>query len=147
MIDVKIDELRKLQGGLRAKLWFAEGATISGVREAMKLLRNEARALAPRDTGALRKSLKYGAGAGKGFKGATGAVWSNVTVADHKILKGKPLDPTGEDVHRGYALYVHEINKSYRNGTWKFVEFAYKLHKWEIHQTIKRHLRPGRIGI
>lgn len=45
-----------------------------------------------------------------------------------------------------YAVYVHEIDKSYTVGQWKFLETALKEKRHEILEIIKKRvrIRPGR---
>lgn len=42
----------------------------------------------------------------------------------------------------GYAPYVHEINKNYTIGQWKFLETALKEKSREILEIIKKRARP-----
>lgn len=43
----------------------------------------------------------------------------------------------------GYAIYVHEIDKNYRVGQWKFLETALKEKAQKILEIIKKRARPS----
>ncbi len=110
-----------------------EMRTRAGLLEAGLFVRREAQKDSPIDTSNLKASAytilsggKVGAGASPKFKGKD----AGKRAAEHSralgIAKSKTFRyPTVTiGFSAAYAVFVHEINKNYRVGSWKFLEKA-----------------------
>lgn len=107
--------LRNLNSEIRG----IRNRTKAGLREAALVVRKRAQELSPVDTGHLKASAYTEA-----FDTARG--------------------PGAEiGFMASYAPYVHEIDKGYTVGQWKFLETALKEKHREILEIIKKRARPG----
>lgn len=91
----------------------------AGLREAALVIRRRSMELTPVDTGNLRGSAYT-----ETFDGVEGP--------------GAEIGYTA-----GYAVYVHEIDKSYTVGQWKFLETALKEKSHEILEIIRKRVHVG----
>lgn len=93
------------------------GRTKKGVRTAALLVKRESQKLTPIDTGNLK-----------------GSAYTEVVGGD--IKPGAIIGYTAN-----YAPFVHEINKNYIKGQWKFLETAIKNNEFKIIKIIQDSAR------
>jgi len=93
--------------------------TRAGLREAALMVRRRSQQLTPVDTGNLKAS-------------------AYTEVYDSWEGPGAEIGYMA-----GYAPYVHEIDKNYRVGQWKFLETALKEKSQEILEIIRKRARIG----
>lgn len=115
-----------------------QGKTLQGLTMAAMHVKGEALPLTPKDTGNLRNSSYV--------------IWDN-----HGV-KGDSKDKAGDDVIQAikedqdvkkvaigfgasYAIYVHEINKNYVVGSWKYLTKAIQRNQREIVKIITAYAR------
>jgi len=114
-----ITGLDKVLRNLNREITGIRNRSKAGLREAALVVRRRSMQLTPVDTGNLRASA-----------------YSEV----FDTVKG----PAAEIGYMaGYAVYVHEINKNYTVGQWKFLETALKEKQHEIVEIIRKRARPG----
>ena len=112
-IDLKIRGLKEVTRNLNSGIRKIKGRTERGMGLAAIHVKGEAQKLCPVDTGNLR---------------------SSAFVTTGRSRSG-PYAKIGFGAY--YAVYVHEINKRYRVGQWKFLETALRRSR----STILRILR------
>jgi len=112
----------KVLRNLNREIRGIKNRTRAGMREAALVVRKRSQELTPVKTGNL--------------KGSAGT-----QVYDTPKGPGAVIYYTA-----AYAPYVHEINRNYRVGQWKFLETALKQKAREILEIIRKRARPGIMG-
>ena len=118
---VRITGLDRVLKNLNREIMQIQGRTKAGLREAALVVRKRAQELTPIDTGHLKGSA-------------------------YTEAYDTPLGPGAEiGFMASYAPFVHEINKSYTVGQWKFLETAIKENYQKILEIIRKRAKiPGR---
>jgi hypothetical protein len=117
-----ISGLDSILANLNKEVQKIENRTQGGVREALLQVKRDALPMTPIKTGNLR-----------------GSCYTNT----FKLPQG----PAGEiGYEASYAPFVHEIDKEYTVGHWKFLEYALKMNYYKILDIIRRraHVDTGR---
>jgi len=109
----------KVLRNLNRQILGIQNRTKGGMRHAVLVVRKRSQELTPVDTGNLKASAYTEA-----YNTVEGA--------------GAVIGYTAY-----YAVYVHEIDKSYRVGQWKFLETALKEKSQEIVEIIRRYAKIG----
>lgn len=120
MKRVMISGTDKVLAKLNREIRNIESRTKAGLQEAALVVRRRSMQLTPVDTGNLRGSAYT--------RTYTNPLWG----------PGVEIGYTA-----GYAVYVHEINKNYTVGQWKFLETALKEKRREILEIIRKRARVG----
>lgn len=108
----------KVLRNLNRQILGIQNRTKGGMHHAALVVRKRSQELTPVDTGNLKAS-------------AYTEVYNTVEGAGAVI-----------GYMAGYAPYVHEINKNYTVGQWKFLETALKEKSREILEIIRKRARP-----
>ncbi len=143
-VDAKITSksLAKVLNNLNKEISKIEGRSLSGLVDAAFFVKNRAIKQTPIELGNLRasgyvvwkKGEKGSSGSFKQRDGKPSASTMSKLRSGHtaatSINKAKTIGKNNSTVTIGfsafYSIYVHEINKNYRRGGWKFLESALK---------------------
>jgi len=109
--------LENVLKNLNTQILGIENRSRAGLVEAAIIVKTRSMELCPVDTGNLRASAYY-----------------RTYSSGHKAF-----GPTAEIGHRAsYAVYVHEIDATHKQGQWKFLETALKEKEREVLDAIRR---------
>lgn len=115
-----------------------QGKTLQGLTMAAMKIKGEALPLTPKDTGNLRNS-SYVIWEDSGVKG------NNKNKAGDDVIQAVKESQNIKKVAIGYgasyAIYVHEINKNYVVGSWKYLMKAIQRNQKEIVNIIVAYAR------
>lgn len=111
----KMTGLKEVQGRLTKEILKIRGRSKAGLWAAGLNIKAEAQRLCPVDTGNLKGS-------------------AYTTAFDTLLGPSVEIGFTAE-----YAVDVHEHNRNYRNGEWKFLETAMKVHEKDIPKLIRSY--------
>lgn len=118
-VKVIITGTDKVLRNLNREILGIQNRTRAGMREAALVVRKRSQELTPVDTGHLKASA-------------------------YTESFDSPKGPGAEIGYMAaYAVFVHEIDKNYTVGQWKFLETALKEKAKEILEIIRKRARPG----
>jgi len=118
-VKVIVTGTDEVLANLNKEILGIQNRTRAGMREAALIVRRRSQELTPVDTGNLKSS-------------------------HYTEAFDTPRGPGAEiGCTAAYAPFVHEIDKNYTVGQWKFLETALKEKGKEILEVIKKRARPG----
>jgi hypothetical protein len=116
-----------------------QGVTLKGLIQAVQLIKADAVKNAPKKTGYLRSSgYVIWQGADGTLKGEQKDVGDDVKA---EVLKGGKIIKVSIGFGANYAIYVHETNKNYVVGTWKFLTKSIANNQQNVIRLIKYHAK------
>jgi hypothetical protein len=115
--------INEVVAGLNKRIAAMKEYSFTGLEVAAQDVLGKAVEITPRDTGNLRASSGVSP-----FKGGSSRFPGGYVVIYYSAF---------------YAPYVHEINKNYKVGQWKFLETALKQNQQRILDIITYHARKG----
>jgi hypothetical protein len=138
----------KMMKNLEKEIAKIQGKTLKGLTQAALLIKGDAIELAPKDTGLLRNamylayekdgSFKYtGQNSVDGEKAKVGP-GSDVESA---VMQGGDKISVAIGNSASYAIWVHEIDKNYVVGQWKYLTTAIQRNQNNILKIIKGHAK------
>lgn len=105
-------------------------ASAESLLQALEEVKDASVSITPKDTGLLRSTAFTVVEQGKtSISGMVG----------YNIINGNP--PPGVETGASYAVEVHETNKPYRVGQWKFLQTAFDQHKDRLATTISGKIK------